>query len=57
MDTSSRDIRHDWTADEFVAVHDRPLLELIGEANRLHRAYHTANYVQKESLLSVKTGG
>jgi biotin synthase len=58
MDTSSpRDIRHDWTADEIVAVHDRPLLELIGEANRLHRAYQPANYVQKASLLSVKTGG
>jgi biotin synthase len=51
------DIRHDWTADEIVAVHDRPLLELIGEANRLHRAYQRANYVQKASLLSVKTGG
>ena len=36
---SPRDIRHDWTVDEIVAVHDRPLLELIGEANRLHRAY------------------
>jgi biotin synthase len=58
MDTSSpRDIRHDWTADEIVAVHDRPLLELIGEANQLHRAYQPANYVQKASLLSVKTGG
>jgi biotin synthase len=58
MDNSSpRDIRHDWTADEIVAVHDRPLLELIGEANRLHRAYQPANYVQKASLLSVKTGG
>jgi biotin synthase len=58
MDTSSpRDIRHDWTADEIVAVHDRPLLELIGEANRLHRAYQHKNYVQKASLLSVKTGG
>jgi biotin synthase len=58
MDASlPRDIRHDWTADEIVAVHDRPLLELIGEANRLHRAYQPANYVQKASLLSVKTGG
>jgi biotin synthase len=58
MDSSSpRDIRHDWTADEIVAVHDRPLLELIGEANRVHRAYQPANYVQKASLLSVKTGG
>ncbi|HEY0145350.1 MAG: biotin synthase BioB [Methylovirgula sp.] len=55
--SSPRDIRYDWTADEIVAVHDRPLLELIGEANRLHRVYQPANYVQKASLLSVKTGG
>jgi biotin synthase len=55
--SSSRDIRHDWTADEIVAVHDRPLLELIGEASRLHRTYQPPNYVQKASLLSVKTGG
>ncbi|MEW6438564.1 MAG: biotin synthase BioB [Pseudomonadota bacterium] len=55
--SSSRDIRHDWTADEIVAVHDRPLLELIGEANRLHRTHQPPNYVQKASLLSVKTGG
>jgi biotin synthase len=57
MDASSRDIRHDWTVDEILAVHDRPLLELVGEANRLHRAYQPPNYVQKASLLSVKTGG
>lgn len=58
MSGSTRnDIRHDWTADEIVAIHDRPLLELIGEANRLHRAYQPVNYVQKASLLSVKTGG
>jgi biotin synthase len=58
MSGSARnDIRHDWTTDEIVAIHDRPLLELIGEASRLHRAYQPANYVQKASLLSVKTGG
>src|SRR5271168_1468403 len=53
----THDIRHDWTVDEIVAVHDRPLLELIGEANRLHRLHQPPNYVQKASLLSVKTGG
>lgn len=55
--SAGHDIRHDWTADEIVAIHDRPLLELIGEANRLHRAHQPPNYVQKASLLSVKTGG
>jgi len=55
--STRNDLRHDWTTDEIVAIHDRPLLELIGEANRVHRAYQPSNYVQKASLLSVKTGG
>src|ERR1700691_2758742 len=57
MQANPNDIRHDWSVDEIVAVHDRPLLELIGEANRLHRLHQPPNYVQKASLLSVKTGG
>jgi biotin synthase len=57
MPETSHDIRHDWTVDEIVALHDRPLLDLIAEANRIHRLYQPANYVQKASLLSVKTGG
>jgi biotin synthase len=51
------DIRHDWSVDEIVALHDLPLLELIGRANDLHRRYHDPNDVQKASLLSIKTGG
>jgi biotin synthase len=57
MQATAPDIRHDWTVDDIVAVHDRPLLDLIGEANRIHRLYQPPNYVQKASLLSVKTGG
>ena len=49
--------RHDWTVDEIVAIHDLPLLELIGRANATHRAHHDPNHVQKASLLSIKTGG
>jgi biotin synthase len=51
------DIRHDWSLDEIVAIHDLPLLELVGRANELHRHYHDPNDVQKASLLSIKTGG
>jgi biotin synthase len=50
-------LRHDWTTDEIVAVHDLPLLDLIAEANRVHRHFHNVNDVQKASLLSIKTGG
>lgn len=50
-------LRHDWTVEEIVAIHDLPLLELIGRANAVHRRYHDPNCVQKASLLSIKTGG
>ncbi len=48
--------RHDWTAEEILAIHDLPLLELISRANALHRAHQDVNDVQKASLLSIKTG-
>lgn len=50
-------IRHDWTVDEIVAIHDLPLLDLIARANAVHRRYHDVNDVQKAALLSIKTGG
>jgi biotin synthase len=50
-------VRHDWTIDEIVAFHDLALLELIAEANRVHRTFHDVSDVQKASLLSIKTGG
>jgi biotin synthase len=50
-------IRHDWTVDEIVAFHDLALLELLAEANRVHRTFHDVSDVQKASLLSIKTGG
>jgi biotin synthase len=50
-------IRHDWRIDEIAAIHDLPLLELIAEANRVHRGFHDVSDVQKASLLSFKTGG
>jgi biotin synthase len=50
-------VRHDWTTDEIVAIHDLPLLDLVAEANRIHRLFHDVSDVQKASLLSIKTGG
>ncbi|MBK4215758.1 biotin synthase BioB [Paracoccus caeni] len=49
--------RHDWTVAEIAALHDLPLLELVGRANATHRQHHDPNHVQKASLLSIKTGG
>lgn len=50
-------IRHDWSVQEIVGLHELPLLELVGRANEVHRRYHDPNKVQKASLLSIKTGG
>jgi biotin synthase len=50
-------LRHDWTVDEIVAIHDMPLLDLIARANAVHRRNFDPSDVQKAALLSIKTGG
>ena len=50
-------LRHDWSVEDIVAIHDQPLLDLIAEANKVHREHHDPSDVQRASLLSIKTGG
>jgi biotin synthase len=50
-------VRTDWTRAEIAALFDLPLLDLLYEAQAIHRAYHPANQVQLSTLLSIKTGG
>ena len=54
---AAQEIRHDWTRDEVLALFDRPLNDLLFEAQAIHRRYHAANEVQVSTLLSIKTGG
>jgi biotin synthase len=49
--------RTDWSRAEIAAIFERPLLDLLFEAQEIHRAYHPANEVQLSTLLSIKTGG
>lgn len=42
---------------EIARTYHRPLLELISEANAVHRRHHAVGEVQVCVLLSVKTGG
>jgi biotin synthase len=49
--------RHDWTQEEIVALLRRPLLDLLWQAQGVHRAAKPEQGVQLASLLSVKTGG
>ena len=50
-------LRHDWTVEEIEAIYTAPLLELVFEAQRVHREHHPPNQVQGCMLLSIKTGG
>jgi biotin synthase len=50
-------LRHDWTLEEIVAIHDSPLLGLVARASAVHGRFFDPNEVQKAALLSIKTGG
>lgn len=49
-------IRHNWRVDEAQALLDKPFMELIFEAQTVHREHHNPNEVQVSTLLSIKTG-
>ncbi len=50
-------LRHDWTIEEIEAIYNMPLLELIFQAQVVHRQHHRPDEVQGCMLLSIKTGG
>jgi biotin synthase len=49
--------RHDWSQNEIQALLDLPLMDLLWQAQQVHRAANPGYRVQLASLLSVKTGG
>jgi biotin synthase len=49
--------RSDWTVQEITAIYNRPLLDLVFEAQALHRKFFPPDNVQLCQLLSIKTGG
>ncbi len=51
------DPRTDWTRAEIAALFDLPFMDLVHEAQSIHRAQHPRNQVQLSTLLSIKTGG
>ena len=46
-----------WTLDEVLALYDLPLMDLVWQAQGVHREHFNANEIQRSTLLSVKTGG
>ena len=50
-------VRHDWTAAEIQALLDLPLMDVVYQAQTVHRQFQPHNEIQLATLLSVKTGG
>ncbi|WP_317931124.1 biotin synthase BioB [Halioxenophilus sp. WMMB6] len=49
-------IRHDWTRAEVLALFDLPFMDLLFQAQSVHRAHFNPNQVQVSTLCSIKTG-
>ncbi len=49
-------LRHDWTTTEIQVLLEQPLLDLVFQAQTVHRAWQD-DTIQLASLLSIKTGG
>ncbi|MFU8927209.1 biotin synthase BioB [Acinetobacter puyangensis] len=48
--------RNDWTRQEIEALYQQPFMDLLFEAQRLHRQNFKKNTIQVSTLLSIKTG-
>nr|WP_043706161.1 biotin synthase BioB [Synechococcus sp. CB0205] len=57
MTSSSVSVRHDWSTSEIQALLELPLMDLLWQAQAVHREANPGYRVQLASLLSVKTGG
>ena len=49
-------LRNDWAREEIQALYTQPFLDLVFEAQRVHRENFDANAIQVSTLLSIKTG-
>jgi biotin synthase len=50
-------LRYNWTRDSVREIYHRPLLDLIFDAQQIHRKFHDPARIQLCRLLSIKTGG
>lgn len=49
-------IRNDWTVSELQDLYEMPFVELIYQAQTIHRQYFDPNAIQLSTLLNIKTG-
>ncbi len=57
MNHQSLVIRNDWSIEEVLDLLNQPLMDLLWNAQSVHRIANPGYKVQLASLLSVKTGG
>ncbi|MDA0116842.1 biotin synthase BioB [Vibrio sp. T11.5] len=50
------EVRHNWTVSEVRELMAKPFMDLLFEAQLVHRQHQQHNYVQVSTLLSIKTG-
>ncbi|EHH2554378.1 biotin synthase BioB [Vibrio parahaemolyticus] len=50
------EVRHNWTHAEVHDLMEKPFMDLLFEAQLVHRQYQQTNHVQVSTLLSIKTG-
>lgn len=57
MNQTFRQLRHDWTRDEADAIYRQPFMDLLFQAQSVHRHNFDPNQVQMSRLMNIKTGG
>ncbi len=57
QDKQCNQLRFDWSISEIQEILESPLIDLVYQAQTIHRQFHEDNTVQLASLLSIKTGG
>lgn len=50
------EIRHDWRREEIHALYNLPLMDLVFQAQSMHRQFFDPNSIQLSTLMSIKTG-
>jgi biotin synthase len=50
-------VKHDWTREEIRDIYRTPFVDLLFQAQLVHRRYHVPNEVQGSVLLNIKSGG
>jgi len=54
--TESENSQQHWSRDAVAELFALPLMDLVFQAQTVHRTHHDPNHVQLSSLLSIKTG-